>query len=151
MSRRWSKSVWWTKNEFDNYVGRQIDSYKILEEIGHGGMGTVYLAARAGRISTKRVALKLIKRGMDTNAVLKRFVMERQILANLEHQNIAGLLDGGSTADGLPYLVMEYIEGLPLTKFCDLQRFSIQERLELFRRVARRFLTRIEIWSFIAT
>ena len=123
------------EDEPDFYTGKQIDSYKIIKEIGHGGMGTVYLANRADESFDKPVAVKLIKRGMDTNAVLKRFVMERQILANLEHPNIAGLLDGGSTTDGLPYLVMEYVEGEPITKYCDSHRFSTVERLELFRKV----------------
>ncbi len=123
------------ENEADFYVGKQIDDYKILEEIGHGGMGTVYLAAKSDETFDKKVAIKLIKRGMDTNAVLKRFVMERKILAQLEHPNIASLLDGGSTKDGLPYLVMEYIEGEPINKFCDSHQFSIEERLELFRKV----------------
>ena len=119
----------------DIYSSTQIDSYKIIKEIGHGGMGTVYLANRADGSFDKPVAVKLIKRGMDTNAVLKRFVMERRILANLEHPNIAGLLDGGSTVDGLPYLVMEYVDGEPITKFCNSHRYSTAERLELFRNV----------------
>ena len=119
----------------DFYAGKQIDSYKIITEIGHGGMGTVYLANRADESFDKPVAIKLIKRGMDTNAVLKRFVMERQILARLEHPNIAVLLDGGSTADGLPYLVMEYVDGSPITKFCDSHRLATRKRLELFQKV----------------
>ena len=123
------------ENAADFYIGKQIDDYQILKEIGHGGMGTVYLADKADESFNKKVAIKLIKRGMDTSAVLKRFVMERKILAQLENPNIANLLDGGSTADGLPYLVMEYIEGVPVTKFCDLHQFSIEERLELFRKV----------------
>ena len=123
------------EDETDFYVGKQIDDYKILKEIGHGGMGTVYLAAKSDETFDKKVAIKLIKRGMDTAAVLKRFVMERKILASLENPHIASLLDGGSTTDGLPYLVMEYIEGEPITKFCDSHRFSIEERLELFRKV----------------
>ena len=118
----------------DFYVGKQIDAYKILEEIGQGGMGTVYLAARRDDFE-KRVALKLIKRGMDTNSVLKRFVMERQILARLEHPNIANLLDGGSTEDGLPYLVMEYVEGVPVTKYCEARDLNIEQRLELFQKI----------------
>ena len=121
--------------ETDFYVGKQIDSYKILKEIGHGGMGTVYLATRADESFDKKVAIKLIKRGMDTSSVLKRFVMERQILARLEHPNIALLLDGGTTMDGLPYFVMEYVEGLSITKFCDLHQFSIEERLKLFQSI----------------
>jgi eukaryotic-like serine/threonine-protein kinase len=114
------------ENETDFYLGKQIDDYKIQAEIGHGGMGTVYLAVKSDETFDKKVAIKLIKRGMDTSAVLKRFVMERKILAQLEHPNIASLLDGGSTTDGLPYLVMEYIEGEPITKFCDSHQFYIK-------------------------
>ncbi|HYJ92728.1 MAG TPA: protein kinase, partial [Pyrinomonadaceae bacterium] len=119
----------------DNYIGKQIDSYLIEREIGQGGMGTVYLAKRADASYEKHVAIKLIKRGMDTNAVLKRFIMERQILAQLQHRNIASLLDGGTTPDGLPYFVMEYVDGLPVTKFCDAHQYSITERLVLFREI----------------
>jgi len=119
----------------DIYIGKQIDAYKILGEIGHGGMGTVYLANRADGSFDKPVAIKLIKRGMDTNAVLKRFVMERQILAQLQHPNIASLLDGGTTPDGLPYFVMEYVVGEPINQFCNLHEFSTDERLNLFRKV----------------
>ncbi len=119
----------------DFYIGKQIDDYKILEEIGHGGMGTVYLAVKSDETFDKKVAIKLIKRGMDTSAVLKRFVMERKILAQLENPNIASLLDGGSTGEGLPYLVMEYIEGLPVTKFCDLHNLDTSERLKLFQKI----------------
>ena len=122
-------------DETDANIGKTIDSYKILEEIGAGGMGTVYLASRTDESFDKKVAIKLIKRGMDTAAVLKRFVMERRILAQLENPHIASLLDGGSTDDGLPYFVMEYIEGEPITKFCDSHQYSMQERLELFRKV----------------
>ncbi len=122
-------------DETDLQIGKQIDSYKILRQVGAGGMGTVYLAAHADSSFDKKVALKLIKRGMDTAAVLKRFMLERQILARLEHPNIASLLDGGSTTDGLPYFVMEYVEGLPVTKFCDLHQFDLTERLKLFQAV----------------
>ena len=118
----------------DCYIETRIDGYKILEEIGHGGMGTVYLAVRADDFE-KRVALKLIKRGMDTTAVLKRFMMERQILAHLEHPYIANLLDGGSTTEGLPYFVLEFVEGLPVTKFCDTHDLNIEERLNLFQKI----------------
>ncbi len=122
-------------DETDANIGRRIDGYEILSEIGHGGMGAVYLAAHAEESFTQTVAVKLVKRGMDTAAVLKRFVMERQILANLEHANIARLLDVGTTSDGLPYFVMEYIEGLPVTKYCAAHEFSTAERLQLFRRI----------------
>ncbi len=121
----------------EDFEGKQIDDYKILKEIGHGGMGAVYLAEHKGEGFTQKVALKLIKRGMDTNAVLKRFLLERQILASLEHPNIARLLDGGSTEDGLPYFAMEYIEGEPLRKFCDNQQFETNKRLEIFLKVCR--------------
>jgi len=116
-------------------AGKHIGPYEIIREIGHGGMGKVYLAIRADDQYRKRVAIKLIKRGMDTDTILRRFVMERQILANLEHPNIALLLDGGTNTDGLPYFVMEYIEGQPITEYCDERRFSTAERLELFRHV----------------
>jgi serine/threonine protein kinase/tetratricopeptide (TPR) repeat protein len=122
-------------DERDPYIGKQIDSYRIIREIGHGGMGTVYLGNRADDSFDKPVAIKLIKRGMDTTAVLKRFVMERQILAQLQHPNIASLLDGGTTADGLPYFVMEYVDGQPITAFCSSLQTSIPERLELFTKV----------------
>ena len=112
-------------------VGQRIGPYEIVREIGHGGMGTVFLAVRADDQYRKQVAIKLINRGMDTDLILRRFMMERQILANLEHPNIARLLEGGSTADGLPYFVMEYIEGRPITEYCDARQFINTERLEL--------------------
>lgn len=114
-------------------VGQRIGPYEIVREIGLGGMGTVFLAVRADDQYRKQVAIKLINLGMDTDLILRRFMMERQILANLEHPNIARLLEGGSTADGLPYFVMEYIEGQPITEYCDARQFINAERLELFR------------------
>lgn len=116
-------------------IGNEIGSYKILSEIGRGGMGVVYLAERADTEFTKKAAVKLIKRGFDTDEIIDRFRNERQILANLEHPNIARLLDGGSTEDGLPFLVMEYVEGLPFNRFCADQDLDIEERLRLFREV----------------
>ena len=123
------------ETERDPFVDGNIDGYTIIREIGQGGMGTVYLAQRSDESFDKTVALKLVKRGMDTNAVLKRFVMERSILAQLEHPNIAGLIDGGTTPDGLPYFVMEYVDGQPVTKYCGANALSIRERLELFQKV----------------
>jgi serine/threonine protein kinase len=117
----------------NSLVGRQIGNYKLLEIIGAGGMGTVFRAEKED--FGKNFAVKLIKRGMDTDAILQRFQLERQILSRLEHPNIARLLDGGTTDDGLPYFVMEYVEGLPVTKFCDEHQFGIKERLELFRQI----------------
>ena len=116
-------------------IDQQIGAYKVLKEIGRGGMGTVYLAARADQEYNKLVAIKLIKRGMDTEQVLHRFRNERQILANFDHPNIARLLEGGSTSNGLPYFVMEYVEGVPLDLYCDQNNLSITKRLELFRQV----------------
>ena len=125
-----------SENGFEeNLVGAKIDNYRILEKIGEGGMGTVFLAEHAGEDFSQKVALKLIKRGMDTGAVLRRFLMERHILAQLEHPFIARLFDGGSTPDGLPYFVMEYVEGESIKKFCENHCFDTKERLELFRKV----------------
>jgi serine/threonine protein kinase len=119
----------------EDYRSQRIGPYKILREIGRGGMGVVYLASRDDEQYSKQVAIKLIKRGMDTDAVLQRFRHERQILANLEHPNIACLLDGGTNDDGLPYFVMEYIEGLPIDDYCDQHGLSTNERLKLFRQI----------------
>ena len=122
-------------NESDPLLGQRLGAYAIEREIGRGGMGAVYLASRADNAYQKRVAIKVVKRGMDTDLILRRFRHERQILANLDHPNIARLLDGGTTADGLPYFVMEYIEGQPLYQYCDARRIGIRERLQLFCRV----------------
>lgn len=116
----------------DPMENRRIGAYRILREVGRGGMGAVYLAVRADSEFQKRVAIKLIKRGMDTDFILRRFRNERQILASLDHTNIAHLLDGGTTEDGLPYFVMEYIQGQPLYRFCDSQKLTTPERLHLF-------------------
>ncbi|MBI4468012.1 MAG: protein kinase [Acidobacteria bacterium] len=115
--------------------GRRIGPYRVIRELGHGGMGTVYLAERADQQYEARVALKVVKRGMDTDEVLRRFCHERQILAQLEHPNIARLLDGGTTEDGLPYLVIEYVKGEPIDMYCDRPKLSVIERLSLFRTV----------------
>ena len=116
-------------------TGQQIGSYQIIRELGRGGMGTVYLAARADESFDKQVAIKLIKRGMDSDAIIKRFVMERQILANLDHPNIERLIDGGTTEDGLPYFVLEYVEGTTITRYCDERELDTIERLKLFLNV----------------
>jgi eukaryotic-like serine/threonine-protein kinase len=115
--------------------GQRIGPYQILREIGHGGMGAVYLATRADDQYKKRVAIKLVRRGMDSEFIVRRFRHERQILASLDHPNIARLLDGGTTQDGLPYFVMEYIEGLPMDEYCDRQQLTTAARLELFQTV----------------
>jgi serine/threonine protein kinase/tetratricopeptide (TPR) repeat protein len=119
----------------DPLVGRRVGSYRIVREVGRGGMGAVYLAERADSAFHKRVAVKVVKRGMDTDFILRRFRHERQILASFDHPNIARLFDGGTTEDGLPYFVMEFIEGQPVYRFCDVQRLGVAERLRLFRQV----------------
>jgi len=107
----------------------------VEREIGRGGMGAVYLAQRADGQYEQNVAIKLIKRGMDTDLVLERFRAERQILASLDHSNIARLMDGGTTDDGRPYFVMEYIEGKPIDEYADAHRLTVPERLRLFLQV----------------
>ncbi|HSS48989.1 MAG TPA: protein kinase [Thermoanaerobaculia bacterium] len=117
--------------------GIRVGPYRVLSKLGHGGMGAVYLAARDAPGFTQKVALKLIKRGMDTDEIVRRFVAERQILASLAHPNIARLFDGGSTPDGRPYFVMEYVEGQPITAFAGDHKLSIEARLRLVLRLCR--------------
>ena len=112
--------------------GKRCGPYRLIREIGHGGMGEVYLAARDDDQYRKQVAIKLVRRGMDIDLIIRRFRHERQILASLDHPNIARLLDGGVTEDGLPWLAMEYIEGEPIDVHCDRHQLSIAERLKLF-------------------
>ena len=115
--------------------GLVLGSYRLLEELGRGGMGTVYLAERADAVFRRKVAVKLLKREPDHKAALERFRKERQILAELSHPNIAMLLDGGTTATGMHYLVMEYVLGEPIDRYCERLRLSIDKRLVLFRQV----------------
>jgi eukaryotic-like serine/threonine-protein kinase len=112
--------------------GEKIGPYRITELIDVGGMGVVYRGMREDSEYNQSVAIKFVKRGMDTDSIVRRFRKERQILASLEHHSIARLLDGGSTPDGLPYLVMEYIDGKPLNKYCHDARLSVKARLSLF-------------------
>lgn len=123
------------EDEAQAMIGQHIGLYKINREIGRGGMGTVYQATRDDDQYQKQVAIKVVRRGMDTDLVLARFRNERQILAGFDHPNIARLFDGGSTESGLPYFIMEYIEGQAIDEFCDTQRLSTAARLELFRTV----------------
>ena len=111
--------------------GHMLGPYELRQVIGRGGMGNVYLAVRADDTYQRQVAVKVIRRGLDTDEIVRRFQNERQILANLEHPNIARLYDGGSTEDGRPFLVMEHIQGEPIDRYCDSRRLSIRERLEL--------------------
>jgi serine/threonine protein kinase len=122
-------------DEADVPLPQLIGPYRIVRELGRGGMGAVYLAERADEQYQKQVAIKLIKRGMDTDSVLRHFRNERQILAGFDHPNIARLFDGGTTEDGLPYFVMEYIEGLPIDEYCNKHTLALPEYLRLFREV----------------
>lgn len=117
-------------------VGAQIGSYKLLQEVGEGGFGIVYMAQQ-NRPVKRRVALKIIKPGMDSREVIARFEAERQALALMEHPNIAKVIDGGTTEDGRPYFVMELVKGVPITEFCDDNNLPTRERLRLFASVCR--------------
>ena len=116
-------------------TGWRIGAYQVLREIARGGMGALYLAARADGQFEKDVAIKVLKRGTDTEEVLRRFASERHILARLDHPNIARLLDAGTTDDGLPYFVMEYVSGAPVTRYAREHELSIDERLQLFLKI----------------
>jgi serine/threonine protein kinase/tetratricopeptide (TPR) repeat protein len=116
-------------------VGQRVGAYRIVREIGRGGMGAVYLAERADQEFKQSVAIKVVRRGMDTEEIVRRFRSERQILAHLDHPNIAKLFDGGTTEDGRPYFVMEHVEGRPIDEFCDDRKLPVRARLELFRQV----------------
>lgn len=119
-------------DQHDPVAMDRIGPYRVVKEIGRGGMGAVYLAKRDDEAFRKRVAIKLVKRGLDTEDILRHFRHERQILASLDHPNIAKLLDGGTTNDGRPYLVMDYVEGTPLKLYCDEQGLKTEDRLRLF-------------------
>ncbi len=124
------------RRTFDSdQAGRTIDRYRLVEVLGRGGMGVVYLAERADEHFEKRVALKLMPRGLETPEKERRFLIERQILAHLEHPGIARLLDGGVTDEGFPYLVMEHIDGEPIDEYCRNRSLSVRERLELMQEV----------------
>jgi serine/threonine protein kinase len=117
------------------WTGRRLGPYQVLREIGHGGMGTVYLAERADGQYRKQVAIKLVSPHLCTQETLRRFRNERQVEASLEHPNFARLLDGGATEDGLPYLVMEYVDGVRIDTWCDGRKLPIRDRLKLFRQL----------------
>src|SRR5579871_2104985 len=119
----------------EGVIDSRIGAYRIVGEIGAGGMGNVYLAVRADDHYEKKVAIKLIRRGLDTDDMLDRFRHERQILANLEHPYIARLLDGGSASDGRPFLVMEYLQGEPLDVYCRAGNLDRRARCRLFLKI----------------
>lgn len=117
--------------------GVRVGPYRIVREIGRGGMAVVFLAQRADGQYEQNVALKLLRLGVETEEVIRRFEQERQILASLNHPDIARLLDGGTTVEGRKFLVMEYVDGLPIHRYCDAQRLGVEERLALFVRIAQ--------------
>ncbi|MDJ0836317.1 MAG: serine/threonine-protein kinase [Acidobacteriota bacterium] len=119
--------------EPDKMLGSELGPWKLARKLDSGGMGKVYVAERADRLYKDRVAIKVLKRGMDTDEVVRRFRRERQILAHLDHPYITRLMDGGSTADGRPYLVMEYVDGEHITKWC--REKPLRERLQVFLKV----------------
>src|SRR5580658_9071500 len=116
-------------------IGKQFGPYRVLSLLGHGGMGSVWLAERADGLFTRQVALKLIHPALKSRVMSERFAREREILASLNHPNIARLLDAGFAEDGQSYLALDYVAGTPLTTYCDEHRLSIRERLELFQQV----------------
>jgi len=118
-----------------NWIGRRVGPYQIVKQIGVGGMGEVYVAFRADDQYRKQAAIKFVRSGQDSQFVISRFKNERQFLASLDHPNIARLLDGGSTEDGVPYLVMDLIEGQPITEYSERHQLSISGRLDLFLEV----------------
>jgi serine/threonine protein kinase len=115
--------------------GRQLRGYQLVREIGRGGMGIVYLAERADGAYRKQVAIKIVHAEKNNIEILERFRREREILASLDHPNIARLIDGGSTDEGLPYFVMEFVDGQPIHRWCDERKLNVGQRLELFRGV----------------
>ncbi len=120
---------------FDKYIGGRIGQYTVIKALGRGGMGNIYLAERSDGEFEQKVAIKLIKLGMDSDFVIQRFRHERQIVASLDHPYIGRLLDGGTTSDNEPYFVMEYITGRTLYDHCDGARMNISDRLKLFRKI----------------
>lgn len=122
-------------SEFTFEEGTIIGNYRIKKLIGKGGMGQVYLSERNDGAFKKEVALKCIKKGMDSEEILRRFRYERQVLARLQHPNIATLLDGGLTDEGQPYFAMEFVDGIPITDYCDQKKLAVRERLKLFTHV----------------
>ncbi|MBS1797219.1 MAG: protein kinase [Acidobacteria bacterium] len=125
----------WPDEAAEELIGQRIGDYEIRRELGRGGMGVVFEAVREKEDFSQTVALKLLKRGMDSDAMLRRFRHERQILAALEHPHIARLLDGGMSADGRSFFAMEYVDGRPLDEYCDENNLGVRERLRLFLQI----------------
>ena len=120
----------------DEAVGQTIGRYKLLEKVGEGGFGVVYVAEQQEPVR-RRVALKIIKLGMDTRQVVARFEAERQALALMDHPNIAKVLDAGATDSGRPFFVMELVKGMPITRYCDQENLGTSHRLDLFIKVCQ--------------
>jgi eukaryotic-like serine/threonine-protein kinase len=134
---RWRAHTIDLETDVATSVGVRVGPWRLDRELGRGGMGTVYLAARVDGGFEQRAALKLLQAGLDTADVIRRFERERQILARLEHPNVARLLDGGCAPDGRPYFAMEYVEGRPIDRYCDEKRLSVEDRLGLVVAVGR--------------
>lgn len=117
------------------FKGKKIGKYRLTELLGEGGMGAVFLADRADGEFEQQVAVKLLKQGFVSETALSRFVSERNILARLNHPLIAQLHDGGTTKDGIPFLIMEYVEGLPLVDYCHEKKLGLNQRLEIFQKI----------------
>src|SRR5262245_31430783 len=128
-----SAALSFTAKPKEDLTGERIGPYRFTRLIGRGGMGAVYEAERDDEQFRQQVAIKIIKRGMDTDFVRDRFLRERQILASLDHPHIARLFDGGATLDGLPFFVMEFVAGEPITTYCRRSQLSVNEKLKLFR------------------
>lgn len=124
-----------TVSDHDGLKGQVVGGYRLISELGVGGMGVVFLAEKDDAGFHRQVALKLIKSDLHSKAVIKRFNLERQILSSLEHPNIARLIDGGASESGLPYFVMEYVDGVPLIEYAESKELALDKRLELFREV----------------
>jgi len=116
-------------------IGKSVGPWRILDVVGSGGMGVVYRAERADAAFRRHAALKVVRPGPDSPQIMERFRLERETLAALDHPNIARLMDGGTTADGQPFFVMELVDGEPIDRYCDDHRLTIDERLDLFRKV----------------
>src|SRR5215831_1894258 len=116
----------------DSLIGSRVGAYQVERCIGTGGMAAVYLASRADTAYDKQVAIKIVRCAVEGSEILERFRNERQTLASLDHPNIVRLIDGGSTEQGFPFLVMDYVEGTPIDRYCDNHTLPIEERLQLF-------------------
>ncbi|HEV2843761.1 MAG TPA: serine/threonine-protein kinase, partial [Thermoanaerobaculia bacterium] len=135
MERPAGELLGWRPLAGEDEEGGRLGPYRLLRRIGGGGMGTVYLARRDDEQYQQEVAIKVLRAGLEATEAYHRFIAERQILARLQHPNIARLYDGGTTEDGRPFLVMELVDGLPVDQYCDQGQLNVDQRLGLFRRI----------------